>query len=249
MRIELRGVSKGRAERALPETSLTFETGRVTLAVAETEQRPTVLGLLASGRMRADTGEVLLDGRKDAAGIRRRVALVDALEVSEPAPAVTVAGVVAEELMFAGASPNPFAARRWLDDLGLGELAGTPIGNIEPAARIRILLELAALRKGVEGIVLTSPDRHGGDPADWVELARELAERDLAVLVIVGHAWASASSTPQIPAGVIAAGALESPHDTASITALPTKRALSAADTTPDTSAAHTPAAPEKKIS
>ena len=182
MRIELRGVSKGRAERALPETSLTFETGRVTLAVAETEQRPTVLGLLASGRMRADTGEVLLDGRKDAAGIRRR------LEVSEPAPAVTVAGVVAEELMFAGASPNPFAARRWLDDLGLGELAATPIGNIEPAARIRILLELAALRKGVEGIVLTSPDRHGGEPQNWWRVATEFAERGYAVLAIAGRA-------------------------------------------------------------
>ena len=194
MRIELRGVSKGRAERALPETSLTFETGRVTLAVAETEQRPTVLGLLASGRMRADTGEVLLDGRKDAAGIRRRVALVDALEVSEPAPAVTVASVVAEELMFAGASPNPFAARRWLDDLGLGELAGTPIGNIEPAARIRILLELAALRKGVEGIVLTSPDRHGGEPQNWWRVATEFAERGYAVLAIAGRASQSVLS-------------------------------------------------------
>lgn len=188
MRIELRGVSKGRAERALPETSLTFETGRVTLVVAETEQRPTVLGLLASGRMRADAGEVLLDGRKDAAGIRRRVALVDALEVSEPAPAVTVAGVVAEELMFAGASPNPFAARRWLDDLGLGDLAATPIGNIDPASRIRILLELAALRKGVEGIVLTSPDRHGGEPQNWWRVATEFAERGYAVLAIAGRA-------------------------------------------------------------
>ncbi|MFG6444557.1 hypothetical protein ACFXQA_04710 [Microbacterium sp. P07] len=188
MRIELRDVSKGRAERALPETALTYETGRATLAAAETEQRPTVLGLLASGRMRADSGEVLLDGKKNAAGIRRRVALVDALGVSDPEAAVTVAGVVAEELMFAGASPNPFAARRWLDGLGLGDLAGTPIGNIEPAARLRILLELAALRKGIEGLVLTSPDRHGGEPQNWWRLAKEFAERGYAVLVIAGRA-------------------------------------------------------------
>jgi hypothetical protein len=188
MKIELRGVSKGRAESALPETSLSYETGTVTLAVAETEQRPTVLGLLAAGRMRPDSGEVLLDGAKNPSAIRRRVALVDALDVSDPEPAVTVAGVVAEELMFAGSAPNPFAARRWLDDLGLGELAGTPIGNIEPAPRLRILLELAALRRGVEGLVLTSPDRHGGEPQTWWGLATEFADRGLAMLVIAGRA-------------------------------------------------------------
>jgi ABC-type multidrug transport system ATPase subunit len=188
VKIELRGVSKGRAERALPETSLTYETGLVTLAVAETEQRPTVLGLLAAGRMRPDSGEVLLDGTRNAAGIRRRVALVDALDVSDPEPAVTVAGVVAEELMFAGSAPNPFAARRWLDALGLDDLAGTPIGNIEPAPRVRILLELAALRDGVEGLVLTSPDRHGGEPQHWWGIAGEFADRGHAMLVIAGRA-------------------------------------------------------------
>jgi len=185
VKIELDAVSKG---RALPETSLAYETGRVTLAVAETEQRPTVLGLLASGRMRPASGAVLLDGKKDAAGLRRRIALVDALGVSEPAAAVTVGGVVAEELMFAGTSPNPFAARRWLDDLGLGDLAGSPIGEVEPAARIRILLELAVLRKGVAGFVLASPDRHGGEPQNWWRVATEFAERGYAVLVIAGRA-------------------------------------------------------------
>jgi hypothetical protein len=200
MRIELHGVSKGRAERALPETDLAYETGRVTLAIAETEQRPTVLGLLASGRMRPDTGRVLLDERTDAAGLRRRVALVDALEVSEPEAGISVAGVVAEELMFAGHAPTPFAARRWLEGLGLEELAGVPIGNVDPAARIRILLELAALRGGVEALVLTSPDRHGGEPEVWWGLASEFADRGFAVLVIAGRASRSA---------LLASGALE----------------------------------------
>lgn len=192
MRVELLDVSKGPGKRVLPETSLSYETGRATLAVAETEQRPTVLGLLASGRMRPDTGLILLDGRADASGLRARVALVDALDVSEPASGVTVAGVVAEELMFAGRAPNPFAARRWLEDLGLGDLAGTPIGNIAPSARIRILLELAVLRPGIEGVVLTSPDRHGGEPGNWWRIAEELAERGFAVLVIAGRASRSA---------------------------------------------------------
>lgn len=188
MEIELLGVSKGRDRRALPETSLAYRTARVTLAVAETEQRPTVLGLLASGRMRPDTGRVTIDGRVDAAALRRAVALVDALDVSEPEPNVTVAGVVAEELMFAGGAPNPFAARRWLDGLGMGELSASPIGDVAPSARIRILLELAALRPGVTGMVLVSPDRHGGEPAVWWRIASEIAERGFAMLVIAGVA-------------------------------------------------------------
>lgn len=186
MRIVVDAVAKGRS--ALPPTSTSFETGTATLVVAETEQRPTVLGLVASGRMKIDSGSVTIDGRTDAGAIRRRVALVDAPVVSEPETNVTVTGVVAEELMFAGHAPTPFAAARWLEGLGLDAVAGLPIGNIEPAARIRLLLELAALRTGVEGLVLVAPDRHGGEPAGWWRIAREFAERGYAVLVIAGQA-------------------------------------------------------------
>ena len=188
MKIVLDVVSKGRAQRALPETSTSYETGRASLAVAETEQRPTVLGLVASGRMKIDGGSVTIDGRVDAGAIRRRVALVDAPVVSEPEPNVTVTGVVAEELMFAGHAPTPFAAQRWLEGLGLESLASLPVGNVDAAARIRLLLELAALRTDVEGIVLVAPDRHGGEPTAWWRSAREFAERGYAVLVIAGHA-------------------------------------------------------------
>jgi len=192
VRIELRGVGKGRRTRALPPTTIGFESGRATLARAETEQRPTVLGLLASGRMRPDAGTVTIDGRADAAAIRRAVALVDAPAVSDPAPDVTVAGVAAEELMFAGVPSNPVSVARWLDDLGLRDVARLPIANVDPAVRIRLLTELAILRDGVEGLVLVSPDRHGGDPIEWWELARRLADRGFAVLVIAGDASAAA---------------------------------------------------------
>jgi len=188
VRIVLNAVAKGRAERALPATSTAYETGRATLVVAETEQRPTVLGLVASGRMNIDSGSVLVDGHADVRTLRRRVALVDAPVVSEPEPNVTVTGVVAEELMFAGRAPTPFAAARWLEGIGLDEIAGLPIGNVEPAARIRLLLELAALRKDVEALVLVAPDRHGGEPSAWWAIAREFAERGYAVLVIAGQA-------------------------------------------------------------
>src|SRR5690349_8212404 len=181
MRIELRDVSKGRDGQALGATTVGFESGQATLARAETEQRPTVLGLLASGRMRPDTGTVTIDGRADAAAIRRTVALVDAPDVSDPAPNVTVAGVAAEELMFAGVPSNPVSVARWLDDLGLRDVARIPIANVEPVVRLRLLTELAILRDDVEGLVLVSPDRHGGDPLEWWDLAKRLADRGFAV--------------------------------------------------------------------
>lgn len=192
MRVELRGVSKGRRGQALPVTTVGFESGRATLTRAETEQRPTVLGLLASGRMRPDTGSIVIDGHADASGIRRRVALVDAPGVCDPAPDVTVAGVAAEELMFAGIPSNSVSVARWLDDLGLAEHAREPIANVAPIVRLRLLTELAILRDGVEGLVLVAPDRHGGDPLEWWGLARELADRGFAVLVIAGDASAAA---------------------------------------------------------
>ncbi|TFB12288.1 hypothetical protein E3U55_17230, partial [Filobacillus milosensis] len=65
MKIALQDVSKGRGGQALPATSLEFHTGAVRFALAETEQRPTVLGLIASGRMRPDTGRVSIDGTTD----------------------------------------------------------------------------------------------------------------------------------------------------------------------------------------
>jgi len=188
MRVELSNVSKGRHDRALPRTSLAFETTRATLACAETEQRPTVLGLIASGRMRPDAGDVAIDGRHDPAAIRRRVALIDAPEVCDPHPDVLTAGVVSEELMFAGRNPTPFAARRWLAEHGMDGIASAPFGTIEPAQRVRILLELAAQRQGVEGLVLVSPDRHGGEPDVWWRIAGEYAERGYGVLVIAGRA-------------------------------------------------------------
>ncbi|MFS0713459.1 hypothetical protein ABC195_06215 [Microbacterium sp. 2P01SA-2] len=191
MRVELREVAKGRKDLALPPTSLTFRTGRATLAIAETEQRPTVLGLIASGRMRPDGGTVLLDGARASRTLRHKTALIDAPDVSDPPPNISTVGVVSEELMFAGRLADPISARRWLDEHDLRSYSRVPIGDVPATDRIRMLLELAVLRPGVEGIVLVSPDRHGGDPHAWWTLAREFAGRGQAVLVIAGQAAAT----------------------------------------------------------
>jgi hypothetical protein len=192
MRITLTNVTKGPNDSALPLTSLEFESGTHTLATAETERRPTVLGLIASGRMRPDSGTVTLDGRTDYAGLRRHIALIDALGVSEPAADVTVAEVVSEELMFAGRLGHRRAVAVMLDELGLGGHGRENMADLDPDSRIRLLTELAVLRDDVQGIVLTSPDRHGGDPLGWWQITGALADRGYAVLVIAGDASAHA---------------------------------------------------------
>lgn len=198
MRIDLDAVAKGKDGGILPPTSLSVETGRVTVATAETEQRPSVLGLIAVGRMRPDAGTVALDGHRSARRLRKIAALVDAPEVNDPAPDVAVVGVVEEELMFAGRRADPLSARRWLDEHGWRRLARTPIGEVPADDRIRLMLELAALRRGIEALVLISPDRHGGDPRGWLRIAEEFAGRGFAMLVIAGTAAAS-TLTPGPP--------------------------------------------------
>ena len=179
MRIAVHEVSKGKKGHALPTTSLEIETGHARFVLAETELRPTVLGLIATGRMRPDTGEVTIDGTRNDRDLRRRMALVDAPEVSDPHPGVTLAAVVGEELMFAGLPATPLHARRWLEQIGFAELATQPIGTIKPSVRVRVMAELAVLRDDVEGFVLVSPDRHGGRPEGWWRIAAEFAERGL----------------------------------------------------------------------
>ena len=192
MKIVLTRVSKGPKEAVLPAVSVAFRTGEVTLARAETEQRPTVLGLIASGRMRPDSGTVTIDDEVDYGAMRKRIALVDAPSVCEPASDVTVAGVVAEELMFAGRRSHPVAVSRALAELGVSQWAKFAIGTVPPTVRIGLLAELSIMRPGVEGLVITSPDRHGGDPNEWWQLARGLAARGLAILVVAGDASAAA---------------------------------------------------------
>lgn len=209
MKITLHDVSKGRGGQALPSTSLEFHTGAVRFALAETEQRPTVLGLIASGRMRPETGRVTIDGTTDNRMLRRTVALVDAPDVSDPHPDIALAGVVGEELMFAGVGATPIHARRWLNQLGFGELAAAPIGTVDPAARVRILCELAVLREGTRGIVLVAPDRHGGSPDGWWRIAMEFADRGYAMLVIIGGSAAVALERMQEFDAVNASGPVE----------------------------------------
>lgn len=191
MRVELLSVSKGRNGEVLPETSAVIESGRVTLVEAETEQRPTVLALIASGRMHPDTGRIVVTPELTMDRFRGAAAVVDAPDVSEPFPDLPLVSVIREELMFAGKNTGRRSTASTLAEFDATEYSGFAMGTLPVELRVRALTELAVQRAGVEFVILTRPDRHGGDPFGWWGVCTEIAGRGIAVLVITGSAAAT----------------------------------------------------------
>jgi ABC-2 type transport system ATP-binding protein len=180
---------------ALPAISLSYGGPDPVVAVAETELRPTVLSLVASGRMRIDGGSIALDGDDSdgvAARVAERVALVDTPRINEPADDVTLRAVVAEELALAGHRSGRHEVGVILDDQGLADLARAPFSAVPAVARIRLLTTLAASRAGVEAVVVTSPERHGGAVGEWMRVLRDLARAGTGVLVVTSESAAEA---------------------------------------------------------
>ncbi|MBW4031091.1 MAG: hypothetical protein HIU88_00330 [Acidobacteria bacterium] len=192
IRVTLSGAAVGTgAAAALPRVSAGFATGTVTLLATEGGTRQTVLSLVASGRMKLDAGSVSAvdeHGRTmSPARLRRAVALVDTPLVAEHSDEVSIASVVKEELAMArgrsrGTRPAEITNRR-------------PFGSLSGEARLALLTELVLLRPDVEALVITAPERHGGEPAAWWRLLRDVATGrrggpadGVAVLVVTDHA-------------------------------------------------------------
>ena len=191
----------GRRGALLEPTSLTLRTGERHLVTAEPGPGHSALALVLAGRMRPTSGRVTIDGAADDAALRHAVALVDTPGDSEPDDALPVGTVVGEELALAGLPAGPRAVSSWLEGHGVPS-RHVHFGELAPLTRTRVLAELAAARPQVRYLVLTLPERHGGDPAGWWDLAAELADRDHGVLV----------QTTTTTARVLAAGLTSNPH-------------------------------------
>ena len=175
----------------LPALSLLLEPGAVRAIAVEGDERPKLLSMLLGGRLRPTEGVVLADGSADPRVLRRGVALVAPPFASEPAPGVALRVAVAEELGYAGRRAGRHAVERVLVEHGLADDSRTPVELVPAAARIRLLAELALRRPGVEALVLTSPERHGGDPAEWSPVLADIARRGIAVGVVTDRPTAS----------------------------------------------------------
>lgn len=197
MEIVLRDVRvDGRREPLLETVDLTWSAGGCVLVAGEPGHGHTALALVATGRLAPSAGEVRLTddvgtaagpvpppGPAPAAALREVTAVVDVPAVSEPDDALTLADVVAEGLALAGRRSLPGDVTRWLAAHSLVADRGRRVDQLPGVVRTAVLAALAAEREGVRFLVLTLPDRHGGEPAGWWEAARTLAASGLGVLV------------------------------------------------------------------
>lgn len=167
----------------LEPTSLRLAGGEVAVVTRPPGHGHTVLTLAVSGRLVPDRGRVLLDGRADPAGLRRRVAPVDVPDVSAPEDALPLHAVIGEELAVARRPAGRAAVRAWLAERRAGEWERARLEEVDPDVRMALLAELAALRPGVEAVAICCPDRYGASPHACLGVARELAGHGLAVLL------------------------------------------------------------------
>ncbi|MBF4614120.1 hypothetical protein [Curtobacterium sp. VKM Ac-1376] len=196
MTLELDHVGIGEEPGApLPVVSAVAAPGRPGVVAVETEQSPVLASLIAGGRMHPETGRLLLDGHEDPAAVRRAFALVDTPGVAEPFPVMSCKQIVREELAFAGQRPSREHVDTVLDELGLREYADTHVQRVPTAVRVRLLVELALLRDGVTGLVITSPERHGGAVEDWFQVVRDVARRGITVVLVTSKAAAATVET------------------------------------------------------
>ncbi|NPC96655.1 ATP-binding cassette domain-containing protein [Nocardioides sp. zg-DK7169] len=186
-----RGHVQGRRGPLLQLGGFALSTGECVLLAGEPGQGHTALALVLTGRLSPYTGQVRLvrdDGtqsiqRKE---LRRRSAVVDLPAVSEPFDAIRVGTVTAEDLALSRRVVWPRTPRTWLSSHRLATLERKRVDTVPGPVRTALLTALAVERKSVRFLVLSLPDRHGGDPSQWWAIAQAYAAVGYGVLVQCG---------------------------------------------------------------
>ncbi|GAA3577701.1 hypothetical protein [Kribbella ginsengisoli] len=148
------------------------------------------LALGLSGRLKPNGGDVQLDGDTSGRVLRQRVAVVDTPGITEPDDALPVRTVVGEELAIAGHKAGRKAVDAWLDSHDWAEFAERRFEHLPVGVRTEMLAELTVARPEVKFVILTMPDRLGGDPHEWYAVGRELASRGYGVVITCADASA-----------------------------------------------------------
>ncbi|MEV6417141.1 hypothetical protein [Kribbella sp. NPDC051718] len=148
------------------------------------------LALGLSGRLKPNGGDVQLDGDTSGRVLRQRVAVVDTPGITEPDDALPVRTVVGEELAIAGHKAGRKAVDAWLAEHDWAEFAERRFEHLPVGVRTEMLAELTVARPEVKFVILTMPDRLGGDPHEWYAVGRELASRGYGVVITCADASA-----------------------------------------------------------
>jgi hypothetical protein len=206
-RLEAAGVWIADARRTLlAPTTVRVEPGSIVVVYGDPGHRHTLLALALGGRIPLGGGDVLLDGDPSPAALHRAVALVDVPGVNDPDDVTTLKRVVGEELAMAGRPARAQHVEQWLSANGLWVHHADRLEDLPASVRTLALARLAAQRPGVEYLVLALPERHGVDPAGWLQTTTELAEQGLGVLAttsvgVARHIEAQAPVVRTVPFG------------------------------------------------
>jgi energy-coupling factor transporter ATP-binding protein EcfA2 len=177
-------------------TSVTARTGEVTLVAGDPGYGQVALALVLGGRLAPSLGKVRLAGADDPQALRSQVALVDVPSVTEPEEGLTVRAVIGEELALSRQRARGADVTRFLQTQDGGRHAGLRWEQLPSWLRTQWLADLASRRAAVDFLVLASPDRFGGDPMDWWNVAKALADKGKGVIVQCTHASARLLSEP-----------------------------------------------------
>jgi ABC-type cobalamin/Fe3+-siderophores transport system ATPase subunit len=169
-------------------TSFVAPPARVTPVAGDPGYGQVALALALAGRMPLAGGRVLLGGIDDPAVLRQHVAVVDVPGVSAPEDGLAVHHVLAEELAFAGRPSGRRAVAAFLEAHGVAASADAPFETLAAEDRVRVLAHAAAERTATRVLVLTNPDRRGGDARTWWPVVEGLAADGLTVVVQLTHA-------------------------------------------------------------
>src|SRR5450631_1225003 len=169
-------------------TSVTARTGEVTLVAGDPGYGQVALALALGGRLAPSLGTVRIDGADDSHALRSHVALVDVPNVSEPEEGLTVRAVIGEELALSRQPAGGADVSRFLQTQDGGSHAGLRWEQLPSWLRTEWLADLASRRADVDFLVLASPDRFGGDPTAWWNVAKILADKGKGVIVQCTHA-------------------------------------------------------------
>lgn len=203
MEIAAEGVEvRGPHSPLLAPTSLRARDGCPLLVAGNPNSGRTALALTLAGRLRPTHGTVRLNGTHDPRALRRAVAIVDAADITEPNDAVPVRDVVAEGLSLAGRKSRRRAVRDWLAERGLSSYRQERFENLPARERTQVLTDLACASASTCALVFDCPDRHGDEPANWFALARQHAERGMAVIVLCAPHSAEQLAVPAARVGV-----------------------------------------------
>jgi ABC-2 type transport system ATP-binding protein len=175
----------------VPPVNLTADNGTPTAIAVEGDEQPLLISMMLGGRLRADHGDVLLNGERDLDRLRTATALVDTPWVAEPTAGVALRTIVMEEFSFAGQPSSRRAVSTFLRRHGLEEYGALPTRALPAVERIRLFSELAVIRPGVSMLIVTSPERHGAPAEDWYPSLAHIADRGIAVAIVTDFATAS----------------------------------------------------------